>query len=627
MDQDADLPLYVTDAIQGYLVMQRHVSALRGQGVAIAPLPFAGETVEEVARAHAASSEPLPLYDAMHEAVRAARSDPAFVRAARSARRAAWWPWSKRLPAPPPPAETLRRARGSERRPQYAEQLAEFLPGLHDRADPLGVTIAFLRRTASAADDTAVAALFAADARAGLMLADAALAGRDLGALAPCVLASAIEMFHQGRDFTSVLAFAERYLGGHAAADPRTARVLDRGWFAALRLGERARTLAILDQWLTLFPGDKRALHCKAVTHGDQPEIALRLLEQAGAARGDAPLPSIALFAEFGGRIGQLRQGLAALDAAPPEPELAFARHNLQVRLESAEDSARSAFAAQGLDLRWARLAVGEIEDRTPPRASSATLVTVVMTAYQAEPYLETAARSVLGQSHCAIELLIVDDASTDGTAAIAGRLAAADPRVRLLRNDRNIGTYVSKNRALRQARGRFAALCDADDMWLVNHVAEHLAVMEAEPELAVTTSDWLRLTEDGLIECGIGGRHIGLCPHSTFFAIDAFAAIGYFDSVRFGADAEMLHRARLHFGAKRVRHIPKILSLGRRHDASLTTSGVSRGGPLAETPLRRDYARDWNAWHFNGLRRGVLPVTQGTEDDRPFAVAQEMRA
>src|SRR5215211_8561320 len=64
------------------------------------------------------------------------------------------------------------------------------------------------------------------------------------------------------------------------------------------------------------------------------------------------------------------------------------------------------------------------------------------------------------------LEIVIVDDASTDATLEIAGRIAARDSRVRVLHNERNSGPSVSRNRAIAAARGEWIAILDADDSW-----------------------------------------------------------------------------------------------------------------------------------------------------------------
>jgi glycosyltransferase involved in cell wall biosynthesis len=74
------------------------------------------------------------------------------------------------------------------------------------------------------------------------------------------------------------------------------------------------------------------------------------------------------------------------------------------------------------------------------------------------------------------LEIVIVDDASTDATLEIAGRIAARDSRVRVLHNERNSGPSVSRNRAIAAARGEWIAILDADDSWFPERLERMLA-------------------------------------------------------------------------------------------------------------------------------------------------------
>jgi len=98
-------------------------------------------------------------------------------------------------------------------------------------------------------------------------------------------------------------------------------------------------------------------------------------------------------------------------------------------------------------------------------RFDSDPCVSVVMANYNGERHLEAAALSVLGQSCRNLELLIVDDASTDGGLAIAERLESQDARVRVLRQPANAGPAAARNRGLAEARGRWIAVHDSDDL------------------------------------------------------------------------------------------------------------------------------------------------------------------
>src|SRR5262245_38740620 len=98
-------------------------------------------------------------------------------------------------------------------------------------------------------------------------------------------------------------------------------------------------------------------------------------------------------------------------------------------------------------------------------QAAGGPLISVIMANYQGSRYIERAVTSVLGQSVGDLELIISDDASTDDSLGVVARLAAHDPRVRLVRADQNGGPARCRNRALDLAQGSWIAIVDSDDL------------------------------------------------------------------------------------------------------------------------------------------------------------------
>jgi len=108
--------------------------------------------------------------------------------------------------------------------------------------------------------------------------------------------------------------------------------------------------------------------------------------------------------------------------------------------------------------------------------ANTAPRVSVILPAYNAAAHLRRAVDSALAQTMADLEIVIVDDASTDATLEIAGRIAARDSRVRVLHIERNSGPSVSRNRAIAAARGEWIAILDADDSWFPERLERMLA-------------------------------------------------------------------------------------------------------------------------------------------------------
>lgn len=105
--------------------------------------------------------------------------------------------------------------------------------------------------------------------------------------------------------------------------------------------------------------------------------------------------------------------------------------------------------------------------------------VSVVMPAYRHEAWVGEAVRSVLDQDLADLELIVVDDASPDRTAAhVAG---IEDPRLRLIRHDTNLGAHAAINRGLAEARAPFLAIINSDDVWAPQRLSRLTAALEDE--------------------------------------------------------------------------------------------------------------------------------------------------
>jgi glycosyltransferase involved in cell wall biosynthesis len=123
------------------------------------------------------------------------------------------------------------------------------------------------------------------------------------------------------------------------------------------------------------------------------------------------------------------------------------------------------------------------------PVAATPPLVSVVLIFFNESRFVQDAIKSVLTQSCTDWELLLVDDASTDGSGAIALRYANEHPtRIRYLTHEchANRGPSASRNLGIRHGQGTFLAFLDGDDVWLPNKLTEQLAIMTAEPDAAM---------------------------------------------------------------------------------------------------------------------------------------------
>lgn len=104
-------------------------------------------------------------------------------------------------------------------------------------------------------------------------------------------------------------------------------------------------------------------------------------------------------------------------------------------------------------------------------------LVSIIMPSYNTGKYIVSSIKSVLAQTYQNWELLIVDDCSTDNTYNLVKELLK-DNRIHYLRNEKNSGAAISRNRALKEARGRWIAFLDSDDLWMPQKLERQIDFM-----------------------------------------------------------------------------------------------------------------------------------------------------
>lgn len=247
-----------------------------------------------------------------------------------------------------------------------------------------------------------------------------------------------------------------------------------------------------------------------------------------------------------------------------------------------------------GVDL-WRSLESAAAERVT----SQGPLVSVIMTTYNAAETLDYAVASVLGQTHRNVELLIIDDASSDRTPELLLSWQNRDPRIKIFLSTQNQGTFVSKNNLIDEAAGEYVTFHDADDWAHPERIALHVDALAGNLEIKATMSDWLRIEPSGRIEYqrwSMAYRHRNLC--SLLVRRKLFEEIGYFDRVTFGADTEMWARICRLFGRNRTCHIEKCLTFGLLRKGSLTQGGAGIFDDEDFSLARSTYRQSWFHWH-----------------------------
>lgn len=125
-------------------------------------------------------------------------------------------------------------------------------------------------------------------------------------------------------------------------------------------------------------------------------------------------------------------------------------------------------------------------------------MISVIMPVYNSEKYLEAALNSVLMQTGAELEIIAVDDCSSDSSRDILRRMSQADDRIKVYENERNMGVAEVRNRALTYARGEYLAFCDSDDVLPKGAYSALLSVI-GDRDIAVGAYD--NLHDDGRLD------------------------------------------------------------------------------------------------------------------------------
>ena len=240
------------------------------------------------------------------------------------------------------------------------------------------------------------------------------------------------------------------------------------------------------------------------------------------------------------------------------------------------------------------------------PAVESPHLITVIMPCYNCAGTITKSVQSILNQSWRNIEVIAVDDNSTDGTLEILTQIAKLDPRVRVIKNSVNVGPYVCKNRALTLARGAYVTGHDSDDLAFPDRLAQQMAPILTDARCKATIGYSLRVDNFGNLIWPPISKSIynydgvlRLASISLLIERKTFdELLGFWDSVRVAADSEMLERI--------MDAMPEAISLVKScgnllltHDGSLTQnvkSGLSLISGHAD--VRENYKKAYRAWH-----------------------------
>lgn len=219
---------------------------------------------------------------------------------------------------------------------------------------------------------------------------------------------------------------------------------------------------------------------------------------------------------------------------------------------------------------------------------SAAPRLSIGLPVYNGERYLDASLEALLGQTYDDFELIISDNASTDGTADICHRYQRLDSRIRYVRQPRNIGSAGNHSWVFREARGELFKWAAADDLYARDLVARCIAVLDSHPQVVLAHS-WTAAIDDS-------GKLTQTLPYPL--ATDSLSAPERFRSMLFGSgeDDSGLIRADDQYGIIRSAVLRQVAPQNSfYHSDRVFMTEIVLHGPFQQVPewlyFRRDHA------------------------------------
>lgn len=258
-------------------------------------------------------------------------------------------------------------------------------------------------------------------------------------------------------------------------------------------------------------------------------------------------------------------------------------------------------------------------------------IVSVIMTSFNSEQWINRALQSLFKQTWTNLDILLVDDASTDRTLKVALEASRNDTRLRVFRMEANAGTYTAKNEGMSVAKGAVITFMDSDDISQPDRIEKQLNLLRQKNLVATTCNFERRTGQDELVvNRGLAARQ-GLI--TLMFKRQVVDEIGWFDPVRTSADDEYFERIRHTYGRPAHANVADPLYIALHREASLSTS--SKNAVLLTTDdqnddgltsARRAYVCSYRLWYEALAKESLRPFYPRHPDStRPFPVESEI--
>lgn len=213
--------------------------------------------------------------------------------------------------------------------------------------------------------------------------------------------------------------------------------------------------------------------------------------------------------------------------------------------------------------------------------------ISIIMSVYNGETYLEEAIESVRNQTFENWELIVINDCSTDSTAEILQRLAQKDERIKVYPNEVNLKLPKSLNKAISLSSGKYVARMDADDICLPDRLEKQYRFMEEHPDVMLSSCRFMTMKNGVFTPGGVGGR----CDNAAVRAMllvgnpilhpgviaraEVMKKLQYDTTLTCTEDLELW--TRMAINNLKMEILPEFLMLYRLHDKQITSTTLAR--------------------------------------------------
>jgi len=230
-------------------------------------------------------------------------------------------------------------------------------------------------------------------------------------------------------------------------------------------------------------------------------------------------------------------------------------------------------------------------EDYASKINTDGPLVTIIMTTWNSVDTIGYAVNSILEQTYKNLEVILVDDASSDETPNMIKEMASRDKRIVPVLLKKNGGTYVAKNQGRAIAKGVFVTCQDSDDWAHPEKINMLVKVMIENENLVGVECGHVRISEESGLQRRAAGTMRRDASSLMYRREQIDQALGFYDTVRAGADGEFKFRMQRYFGVENTYYVKDLLSIvawadgtlsGRGSEYAISSTGVFSAARLA---------------------------------------------